>query len=158
MDGFSRTTAMSICDGDWRIQCEHPRVERTFGRHSLLKGEGDAKRRVRGTEKAILYPSPGPSGHHLPSGEGFGRNFPFLFLYDFALSVANFKRTHSYWSSFSRASRQALVSSPPANPVNFPVEPMTRWHGAMMEMGFFPIAAPTARTALGFLICFAICP
>jgi len=38
----------------------------------LLKGEGGAKRRVRGKEMALfLYPSSGPSGHLLPSGEGF---------------------------------------------------------------------------------------
>jgi hypothetical protein len=37
----------------------------------LLKGEGAAKRWVRGEEKnQSLHPSPGPSGHPLPSGEG----------------------------------------------------------------------------------------
>jgi hypothetical protein len=38
----------------------------------LLKGEGGAQRRVRGKKTApLLHPSPGPSGHPLPSGEGF---------------------------------------------------------------------------------------
>jgi hypothetical protein len=45
------------------------------GRIPLLKGEGAAKRRVRGKEKEILYPSPGASHHPLPSGEGFVQNF-----------------------------------------------------------------------------------
>jgi hypothetical protein len=33
---------------------------------------------------------------------------------------------------------------------------MTRWQGAMIEIGFFPLAAPTARAAVGRPICFAI--
>ncbi len=51
-----------------------------------------------------------------------------------------------------------FTSSPPAKPVSLPVDPMTRWHGAMIEIGFLPLAAPTARTAAGLPICVAICP
>jgi outer membrane usher protein len=39
-----------------------------------------------------------------------------------------------------------------------PFDPMTRWHGTMIEIGFFPFAAPTARTAVGLPICRAISP
>jgi hypothetical protein len=35
---------------------------------------------------------------------------------------------------------------------------MTRWPGAMIEIGFLPFAAPTARTAFGLPIAFAISP
>ena len=34
-------------------------------------------------------------------------------------------------------------------PVRAPVEPTTRWHGAIIEIGFLPFAAPTAREAVG---------
>ena len=37
----------------------------------LPKGEGAAKRRVRGADSKSLHPSSGPSGHLLPSGERF---------------------------------------------------------------------------------------
>ena len=53
----------------------------------------------------------------------------------------------------SSASNLVLASRPPANPVRLPDAPMTRWHGAMIEMGFLPLAAPTARTALGLPTC-----
>ena len=58
----------------------------------------------------------------------------------------------------SSANRRALASSPAANPVSVPVDPMTRWHGAMIDTGFRPFAAPTARAAPGLPICFAISP
>ncbi|QEG31908.1 hypothetical protein GobsT_67550 [Gemmata obscuriglobus] len=32
-------------------------------------------------------------------------------------------------------------------PVNAPDEPITRWRGLMIEIGFFLLAAPTARAA-----------
>jgi len=35
---------------------------------------------------------------------------------------------------------------------------MTRWHGTTMPIGLAPIAAPTARTALGLRIAAAIVP
>src|SRR5262249_52476227 len=57
----------------------------------------------------------------------------------------------------SCASRNALVSRPPAKPVSSPADPITRWHGATIEIGFLPLAAPTARTASGLPICRAIC-
>jgi outer membrane usher protein len=57
-------------------------------------------------------------------------------------------------SSFSR---KAFASRPPANPVSSPDEPITRWHGTTIEMGFRPLAAPTARMAVGLPICLAIC-
>ncbi len=53
----------------------------------------------------------------------------------------------------SSASRNALASRPPANPVSLPVAPITRWHGVTIEIGFLPFAAPTARTASGLPIC-----
>src|SRR5579872_4564722 len=82
----------------------------------------------------------------------FGNAYVVSFASHFLLSFC--------WLSFfpSKANKHALTSSPPANPVNLPVEPTTQWHGAIMEMGFFPLAAPTARAALFLLICFAICP
>ena len=51
----------------------------------------------------------------------------------------------------SKANRWALASSPPANPVSLPFHPMTREHGAMIETGCLPFAAPTARTAPGLI-------
>ena len=35
---------------------------------------------------------------------------------------------------------------------------ITRWHGTIMETGFFPFAAPTAREARALPSCFASCP
>ena len=58
--------------------------------------------------------------------------------------------------ALSSRNNNAFASSPPANPVNFPDAPITRWHGATIDIGFFPFAAPTARTALGLPICMAI--
>lgn len=51
-----------------------------------------------------------------------------------------------------------LLSGLRRNPVIAPVAPMTRWHGAMIEIGFRPFAAPTARTAVGKPIFSAISP
>ena len=59
---------------------------------------------------------------------------------------------------FSNASSVRLRSIPPPYPVNPPVEPITRWHGTMMPMGFRPFANPTARDAPGEPICSAISP
>jgi len=59
---------------------------------------------------------------------------------------------------FSRVSSCALVSSPPAKPVSFPDDPMTRWQGTMIDTGFLPFAAPTARVARGLPSCFASWP
>ena len=50
------------------------------------------------------------------------------------------------------------MSRPPAKPVGLPVDPITRWHGATIEIAFLPFAAPTARTAFGRPICLAISP
>ena len=45
----------------------------------------------------------------------------------------------------SCSSSQRLRSSPPPKPVSAPFAPTTRWQGTMMGIGFFPLAAPTAR-------------
>ena len=48
-------------------------MEKCLERIPLLKGEGAAKRRVRGEEKHLFTPHPGPpvlDAHPLPSGEG----------------------------------------------------------------------------------------
>jgi hypothetical protein len=37
----------------------------------------------------------------------------------------------------SRASKCAFASRPPEKPVSSPVDPITRWHGAIIAMGFF---------------------
>src|SRR2546422_158545 len=47
----------------------------------------------------------------------------------------------------SRSSSQRLRSNPPPKPVSSPRAPTTRWQGTMMGIGFFPLAAPTARVA-----------
>ena len=60
--------------------------------------------------------------------------------------------------SASRVSKRSLMSRPPAKPVSLPSEPTTRWQGAMIEIGFLPLAAPTARAALARPIWAAICP
>ena len=51
---------------------------------------------------------------------------------------------------FSCASSQTFRSMPPPKPVIEPSAPMTRWQGTMIAIGFRPLAAPTARIALGF--------
>jgi len=57
----------------------------------------------------------------------------------------------------SRVNRKAFASRPPAKPVKAPDAPMTRWQGAMIEIGFLPLAAPTARTDFGLPRARAIC-
>ncbi len=52
----------------------------------------------------------------------------------------------------SRSMRRFLVSRPPPKPVREPSLPIHRWHGTMMGIGFFPLAPPTALTALGLPI------
>ena len=49
----------------------------------------------------------------------------------------------------SQSSSQAFIGNPPAKPVSFPFDPITRWHGTMIGSGFDPLANPTARAALG---------
>ena len=61
-----------------------------------------------------------------------------------------------YAASISR--RRSFASRPPAKPVSEPSLPITRWHGATMEIGFFPFAAPTARKARCLPIELAIWP
>ena len=56
----------------------------------------------------------------------------------------------SHTSSAPSCTRsQRLVSNPPPNPVRSPFDPMTRWQGTMIGIGFFPFAAPTARASFG---------
>jgi hypothetical protein len=57
---------------DWNLIA----VNKTRTSLPLLKGEGGAQRRVRGTNPNSLYPSPDPSGHPLPSGEGRTKTRP----------------------------------------------------------------------------------
>jgi len=52
----------------------------------------------------------------------------------------------------SRSMRRFLVSRPPPKPIREPSLPIHRWHGTMMGIGFFPLAPPTALTALGLPI------
>jgi hypothetical protein len=52
----------------------------------------------------------------------------------------------------SRRKRYSCAAMPPAKPVSAPLEPISRWQGAMIAIGFRPLAAPTARDALGFPI------
>ncbi|MNT96454.1 hypothetical protein D3C72_2385490 [compost metagenome] len=62
------------------------------------------------------------------------------------------------WSTVccSNASSQRLMGMPPAYPVSAPLLPITRWQGTMMLSGLRPLAAPTARTALGLPMAWAI--
>ena len=55
----------------------------------------------------------------------------------------------------SRSMRRFLVSRPPPNPIREPLLPIHRWQGTMMGRGFFPLAPPTALTALGLPIALA---
>ena len=50
------------------------------------------------------------------------------------------------------------MGRPPPYPVSLPLEPMTRWQGMMMGIGFDPLARPTAREALGLPMRFASSP
>ncbi len=45
-----------------------------------------------------------------------------------------------------------FAGSPPAYPVRLPSEPVTLWHGTIIEMGLAAMALATARTALGLLM------
>ena len=58
----------------------------------------------------------------------------------------------------SWASSHFFVGRPPPYPVNWPVDPMTRWHGTMIAIGLRPFAAPTARLAAGRPIARATSP
>ena len=49
----------------------------------------------------------------------------------------------------SSRNNAALVSRPPPKPVNVPLLPITRWHGSTIGNGLRPLAAPTARVAVG---------
>ena len=44
-------------------------------------------------------------------------------------------------------SSHRLRCKPPAKPVNDPFEPITRWHGTMINKGFLDNAIPTALEA-----------
>src|SRR5262245_47832017 len=59
------------------------------------------------------------------------------------------QRSPSGISAPSCSSSQRLRSIPPPKPVNSPRDPTTRWQGTMMGIGLAPLAAPTARDALG---------
>src|SRR5690606_41373847 len=61
-------------------------------------------------------------------------------------------------TSDSCASSHRFRSIPAAYPVREPFRPMTRWHGITMAIGFRPMAAPTARLALGIPSDAAISP
>ena len=50
---------------------------------------------------------------------------------------------------FSCSRSHFFLPRPPAYPVSRPPAPMTRWQGMRIEIGLQPLAAPTARTALG---------
>jgi Carboxypeptidase regulatory-like domain len=49
----------------------------------------------------------------------------------------------------SCSSSHCLAGRPPPNPQSPPSLPITRWHGTTIEIGLRPLAAPTARIALG---------
>ncbi len=49
----------------------------------------------------------------------------------------------------SSRNNAALVSRPPPKPVNVPLLPITRWQGSTIGNGLRPLAAPTARVAVG---------
>jgi len=53
------------------------------------------------------------------------------------------------FSDPSCSSNHFLRHSPPAYPVKVPSEPITRWHGMMTAIGFFPFALAIARIASG---------
>jgi len=61
-----------------------------------------------------------------------------------AVSVSS-RQLPSIIKAPSCSSSQRLRSSPPPKPVSAPLAPTTRWQGTMMGIGFFPLAAPTAR-------------
>jgi hypothetical protein len=57
----------------------------------------------------------------------------------------------------SRARRRFFSGKPPPYPTNFPLAPITRWHGTTIGMGFAPFAAPTPPTAVGAPLAAAPC-
>jgi hypothetical protein len=58
----------------------------------------------------------------------------------------------------SRFSKSRFQSNPPEKPPIFLFAANTRWHGTSTGMGFAPHAPPTARTALGLPMAWAISP
>ena len=60
-------------------------------------------------------------------------------------------------SAPSSSSRKRLVGRPPLKPVSEPSAPITRWQGSTIGNGLRPLAAPTARVAVGRCSCAAIC-
>src|SRR6185436_18052948 len=54
------------------------RESEDFGTDPSPEGRGCREAAGEGYREIFLYPSPGPSGHPLPSGEGFARNTLFL--------------------------------------------------------------------------------
>lgn len=58
----------------------------------------------------------------------------------------------NYFVEDSSISSVCFAGSPPAYPVRLPSEPVTLWHGTIMEMGLAAMALATARTALGLLM------
>ena len=69
-----------------------------------------------------------------------------------AVSVPPIMSTMGQSVDRSRSMRRFLVSRPPPKPIREPSLPIHRWHGTMMGIGFFPLAPPTALTALGLPI------
>jgi hypothetical protein len=57
---------------------------------------------------------------------------------------------------FSNSKSLFFIPIPPENPPSVPAELMTRCQGIMIGIGLAPSAPPTALTALGFFILFAI--
>src|SRR5205814_1491001 len=53
-------------------------------------------------------------------------------------------RTRASWSS-----SHCFTGRPPPKPVSEPSAPMTRWQGRTMQTGLAPLAAPSARAAVG---------
>src|SRR5437763_8150553 len=72
---------------------------------------------------------PGKTLSRRPRYDHFGTSPNLVFYYECA--------------ALSRASSRALISSPPANPVSAPLDPMTRWQGATIDRGLRPFAPPT---------------
>ena len=76
-----------------------------------------------------------------------------------ACIVKRFLLIHNRGLPFnSKSSNHFLAGSPPPYPTREWLLPMTRWHGAKIEIAFAPLAAATARTAFGKSSCFASSP